>query len=65
LRGTARSPPVTLVSLGFFLAGLFFTAGFKYQANGEGGEASDEVVPAPLGSNIRYVHGWPRDPVVH
>jgi hypothetical protein len=36
----------------------------KYQANGEGGEASDEVVPAPLGSNIRYVHGWPRDPVV-
>ena len=28
LRGTARSPPVTLVSLGFFLAGLFFTVGF-------------------------------------
>src|SRR5712692_3027555 len=25
LRGTARSPPVTLVSLGVFLAGLFFT----------------------------------------
>src|SRR5947199_10203344 len=28
LRGTARSPPVTLVSLGFFLADLFFTVGF-------------------------------------
>src|SRR2546427_416477 len=28
LRGTAWSPPVTLVSLGFFLADLFFTVCF-------------------------------------
>src|SRR5207253_10297791 len=28
LGGTARSPPVTLVSLGFFLAGFSFTVGF-------------------------------------